>query len=70
VPETSLTKICIVSASEERLEMLEMLEERRMVAVAMYGLVEREGESEWCGCGCRVVAVAMTLGGAITARWR
>jgi hypothetical protein len=42
VPETSLTKICIVSASEEMLEMLEMLEERRMVAIAMCGLVERE----------------------------
>jgi hypothetical protein len=68
VPETSLTKICIVSASEERLEMLEMLEERRMIAVTMCGLVERERGSE--RCGCRVVAVAMTLGGAITARWR
>jgi hypothetical protein len=36
VPETFLTKICIVSStSEVVLEMLEMLAERRMVAVAV-----------------------------------
>jgi hypothetical protein len=44
-----LTKICIVSASEARLEMLEMLEERRMAAVAVCGL--REGEVSGVGVG-------------------
>jgi hypothetical protein len=45
VPETVLTKICIVSSDSELDElMLLMLDERRMAAVA-----EREREGERCG---------------------